>query len=617
MSKSSLQIDVSRFPISPGVYLMHDADGTVIYVGKAKNIRSRVKSYFARETDIKTTVLVRKIDRIEYIVTQNEYEALLLENNLIKKHAPRYNINLKDGKSYPVIRITNEQYPRVFRTRKIVQDGSQYFGPFPHVESIDRYLDLTERLFPLRKCRKPVTKKQHPCLYYHIGRCAAVCAGKTTQEEYNQRVDSIRRLLNGETRELIAELETKMHETSKRREFEKAASYRDSIRAIETLETEQNIIDFDPDVRDYLGFATGEDICAIVVFQMRGGKLIDTHTYYAPMYDKPQEVIEQFLLQFYAERGTIPTRLFVPESFDSRMIARFFEHEQEATVQTVVPVDRRDRAVLNLAIENARSSHEKRMRESGNLPALEELRSVLGLRALPLRIEGFDIAHIGGKHTVASMVSFQNGVPDKNEYRRYHVRTVEGRADDFASIREVVARRYTRIVNERLPKPDLIVIDGGIGQVNSAADILAALQLESIPVIGLAKKNEEIFFPRSDPVTLPDGSPPLRVLQYIRDEAHRFATTFRAGLQSKEIADSRLESVPGIGPTRSRRLLEAFGSIEAVAEAPADALYQAGLPRAIADAVHDAMAEYRAERIERPNDEPDDEHPDGATPRPE
>lgn len=571
---------------------MKDAADTIIYVGKARNLRNRVKSYFSGVKDAKTTVLVGHVAAIDHIVCRNEYEALLLENSLIKKHQPRYNINLKDGKTYPVIRVTNERYPRVFRTRRVVNDGSTYYGPYTKVWSIDAYLELIERLFPLRKCRGPVRKRPHPCLYYHLGRCTAVCAGKTGRESYMANLDRIKRLLSGEREELTAELTTQMHEAGQALDFERAAQLRDTIAAIENLAYEQQVIDHDPDVRDYVGFARRDQMASFVVFQMRGGKLLGSDMFRTEVFESEEEDLIQFLLQYYSEVRKPPKRLFVPLALDTDQLSSFFADELEAEVAVETPDDEgRAASILNMASENARQDLERRIRDSGNLPALEELQKVLALDSTPYRIEGFDIAHIAGKHTVASLVSFHNGIPDPPRYRSFNIRSLDGGIDDFEAMREVIARRYTRVKNEKQPRPDLILIDGGRGQVSAAKEILESIDFGNIPVVGLAKRNEELFLPgRIDPIVLPEGSPPLKILQYVRDEAHRFATSKRSGKQTKELAMTVLEGVPGLGPKRLRSLLEAFGSPDEIAKrSPGEIAAGAHIPAAVAQAVFDTL----------------------------
>ena len=558
-----------NFPINPGVYLMKDADETIVYVGKAKILKNRVRSYFSGDKDVKTRVMLSKVRSLEYIVTNTEYEALLLENNLIKQWKPKYNINLKDGKTYPVIRITNEEFPRVFRTRRIIEDGSQYFGPFPDVRSIDRYLEIIERLFPLRKCRGPLKERKSPCLYYYMGRCAAPCSGKISREDYAEHVEKIKKLLSGETKELITDLEVKMRNAVEELNFEKAAYYRDSIQAVTSLE-QQQVVDFDPEVRDYIGFVTRDESYSFVVFQMRGGKLLGRDVFRTESLASDTETLEQFIVQYYSSIQTVPVRLFVPLPIDSEVIGEFFRTSLGSDVQVLLPESGRDRSILNLAAENARQDLDKQYEERGETPGLKELQKALGLAKFPMRIEGFDIAQLNGKFPVASMVSFLNGRPEKAKYRKFHMKTLNGQIDDFESMREVVARRYTRVMNEGLEQPDLILIDGGKGQVNAAVSVLELLGLK-ISVAGLAKRNEEVFLPgRKDPVILPEGSSALRVLQYVRDESHRFATSFNQKLRQKTVSFSLLESVPGIGKKRSKKLLEEFGSVAGILEKTAD-----------------------------------------------
>jgi excinuclease ABC subunit C len=568
---------------------MKDTNGRLLYVGKAKNLRNRIRSYFGALTDPKTSVLMNRVASIDRIVTRNEYEALLLENNLIKKWKPKYNINLKDGKTYPVIRITAEEYPRVFRTRRVVQDGSEYFGPYPSVETIERYLELTERLFPLRKCRGRLRSREHPCLYYHIGRCKAPCAGKCTKEEYLENVEGIRKLLSGETEEVLDELERKMRVEVEALRFEKAAEYRDTIEAIRALGQEQQVVTFDSDVRDYVGYATRGELASFVVFQMRGGKLSGTDVFHAKAYGSDDENFIQFLTQYYDSFRHPPAHIIVPPVLGEveeqlNTLRTFFREDRGTEVEITIPASGREQSIHRLATENAKQDLERQFRDHGNISALEELEKLLELPKTPMRIEGFDIAQVGGKHPVASMVSFYKGAPDKAEYRRFHIKTLDGAVDDYEAIREAVARRYSRVVNDDLAVPDLILIDGGAGQVNAAREILTALDLGDTPVLGLAKKNEEVFLPyRREPVRLPDGSPPLKVLQHVRDEAHRFATNFRARLQSKEISKSGLENIKGIGPKRSRKLMESFGSTKAIRAADVERIAEvAGISEELA-----------------------------------
>ncbi|MCL1817564.1 MAG: excinuclease ABC subunit UvrC, partial [Spirochaetaceae bacterium] len=585
----------ARFPESPGVYIMRDAKAAVIYVGKAKNLKHRVRSYFAANKDIKTRMLVRKIGAIEYIVTENEYEALLLENTLIKKHTPRYNISLKDGKSYPVIRITAEEYPRVFRTRRIVHDGSEYFGPYPAVSSLDTYLDLIEKLFPLRKCRGHM-KKRRPCLYHHIGRCPAPCAGRISGEAYAAGIAEIRGLLSGETAALLVKLTADMHSAAKTLGFEKAARLRDLIRVIEELDRGQKVVDFDEESRDYIDWASEDSLCSFVIFQMRGGRLLGREVFRTTVYDA-QAAPEQFLMQYYSDPERLPHTLYLRELPGNENLSLYFSRELKKDLRLLAAADKRNIAVLNMVRENAAHDLRRRVHDQGNMSALEDLRSLLGLPRAPLCIEGFDIAQLDGKHPVAAMVSFRHGVPDKKSYRSFHIKTLDGAIDDFESVREVVARRYTRVKNEEAEKPDLVLIDGGKGQVSAARGILDALGLADIPVIGLAKKNEEIFLSgKKRPVILPEGSPALRILQAVRDEAHRFATGFNKRLRGKSLSLQTLTSVPGIGEARGRRLLKRFGSREEIAAASGYQVAEAaGVSLEVAETVIERLKTENAE----------------------
>ena len=592
--KTLLKERVNEFPISAGVYVMRDSNGAILYVGKAKNLRNRVRSYFAPDRDPKTALLISRVASIDHIVTNNEYEALLLENTLIKQHTPRYNINLKDGKSYPVIRVTADEFPRVFKTRRIVQDGSSYFGPFPNVAHAEAYLELIDRLFPLRKCKHPQLKpRESPCLYHHIGRCAAPCAGLIDRETYAARVDEVKELLGGKTEPLVARLRAQMEEAGRNLAFEHAARLRDAIRAVEQISFEQRVTDFDPELRDYVGYASKDELCSFVVFQMRSGTLVNSSAYHGMLAGTDAENVLEFVVQFYSATGSLPRRLYLSETVADRpSLERFFREQLNAEVEIQPPHTTRDASIVRLTTENARQELEKRIRERGDLPALQELQQALALPRVPLRIEGFDIAQVGGKFTVASMVSFVNGVPDKNGYRRFRIKSLpDGTINDFAAMREVVARRYTRVKNDRMVKPDLILIDGGAGQVGAAVAILEALDLREIPVVGLAKRNEELFLPgRERPLVLAEASPSLRVLQAVRDEAHRFATTFRAKLQKRDVVVSVLERVPGIGPKRAARILKSFESVDALLATPVDIVARStGIREHLASAVQNML----------------------------
>ena len=614
-------------PRAPGVYLLKDRRGAVLYVGKSKNLRARVATYFQDgrgwSRDIKTEVLASKVADFEVIVTHSEFEALLLENTLIKDRKPRYNINLKDGKSYPVIRLTNEQFPKVFRTRTIVLDGSEYYGPFPKVNQIDIYLTLIDKLFPLRKRGNVFKERDQPCLNFHIGRCAAPCVGNIGADDYQERVAAVRKLLTGKSADLLRELRARMEAEAKALRFEKAAVFRDQVRAIsEVTDSDQNVVDFSREARDYVG--CHQDGChyTVALFQFRHGQLVGKERFRLVDEAPPEEVLPSFLLQFYAGVQTRPRTVFLrlpPEAAEvlqnaldralapapvqpdpevggtaadgSPPPAEVPRGRRPARLEVRVPQRGKHVRFLRMAEHNAEveweNSEKKRAGRDAQFQVLEELRAALQLDAAPRRIEAFDISHLEGRDAVASLVVFVDGRPEKQSYRHFRLRSLDGKVDDYAAMREVVARRYTRAVNDNRALPDLVLVDGGKGQVSAATRILRALELDSVPVAGLAKRNEEVFLPgRSSPVALPDGSPALRLLQAARDESHRFANSFNRRLRGKRVSLSMLEGVHGIGRVRSRRLLEAFGSLPAMlAAGPETIAARAGITRETAATV--------------------------------
>ncbi|EPF47486.1 excinuclease ABC subunit C [Treponema vincentii F0403] len=640
-------------PKTSGVYLWRDEKDIVIYVGKAKSLKNRLSSYFASRRDIKTRILVSRARRIEYIQTDNEYEALLLENNLIKKYKPRYNINLKDGKTYPVLKITNERYPRIYRTRRIQNDGARYFGPFPNVPAIDDFLSLVKRTYGLRQCKH--LKKREPCLYFHIGRCSAPCADKISESDYRKDIDEIALLLEGDLKKPLAELTEKMKAAAAAREFEKAARIRDGMEAVRALRGQNTVEDMDPEARDYIGWAAEGALITFTVFKMRGGKVVGRDLYRTESLKDEAEVLPEFLIAYYTDPKQIPPHIFVCAGQEYELAEQWFadqlgvkvtitalpldgqkHHHETDTAASSVPgntaepvaaektpvyaariadttgtpdraesadtadaaaamppaILRRHKAALAMAQFNAKEDAARRIKELGDFPALEELQKILSLDRPPHRIEGFDIAHLHGKYTVASLISFKDGNPDKKNYRIFRLRTTDGIIDDYASMREAVARRYTRLLNEAAELPDLVMIDGGIGQVNAAKAVLDALELD-IPLVGLAEKNEELYRPHiNKPIVLPRRSAALRVLQRVRDETHRFANTRNNRLRSKEELHLQFEQLPHIGEKRAARLLRSFSSIEKLAAAsPEAAAAAAGITQAQAEEVIDAARE--------------------------
>ncbi len=576
--KTDLAEKLKNIPDAPGVYILKTAEGKILYVGKAKSLKKRIRAYFIDSRDVKTRHLQARIGDLEVFPTGSEAEALLLENNLIKRWKPKYNINLKDGKTYPVIRLTGEKYPRVFRTRRIVFDGSKYYGPFPNVGQIDLYLNIIDKLFPLRKCKGPVKAKKQPCFYYHIGRCAGVCAGKISLEEYQKRVERVKMLLSGRTEELARELRQKMKSSSDLQEYEKASVYRDQLEALHALSEEQKVVDFQSEARDYLGYWSDQKQVHLTVLQLRGGKLIGRDSMLLQDYSIEEEFLPAFLGQYYGGRSSQPKILYLPEELESihsrQLLAAYLEQLTGSRIAVSFPKRGRHARLVAMAAENARF----RLDAEGGLKkqALADLQILFHLKRPPKRIEGFDIAHLSGQQTVASLVTFMDGRPQKSGYRHYHIRSLNGRIDDFEAIREVVARRYARQLNEKARLPDLILIDGGKGQVSSAVSMLNALEAPPIPVVGLAKKHEELFLPEhSQPLVLPESSEALRMLQAVRDEAHRFATTFHKRIRATQVNTSVLESVRGIGKKRSQALLTAFGSLEEIRRQQPEAIARA------------------------------------------
>ena len=565
-----------KAPLSSGVYLWRNAENTVIYVGKAKNLKNRLSSYFSGHQTIKTRLLISHAKSIEYITTTNEYEALLLENNLIKKYSPRYNINLKDGKSYPVLRITKEDFPRIFKTRNIVQNGSSYYGPFPDVGALDTFIEALFKLYPIRHCRT-LRNRDTPCLYYHMKQCKAPCCKKISKQSYNDYIGEIKQLLEGKGDESAAKITAEMKAAAAALDFEKAARLRDAIKALMILQNQNIVESFDSDDRDYIAYYSEGELVSFTVLKIRGGKLLGRENYHVESLNDDIDLIGEFMACYYEEALQIPPCVYIPKTEQADLISKWLANEMKSTSRLVI-VDShdapRDVAALQMARQNAREDIIRRLRARGDMPAMQELKEKLGLPTLPVRIEGFDIAHIGGKWPVASLISFYNGNPDKKNYRYFRLKTTDGLIDDFASMKEAVSRRYSRLLNEDAELPDLLLIDGGIGQVNAVEEILLSLGLD-IPIAGLAKRDEEIYRPgNSTPICLPKRSDGLRLLQRVRDETHRFATSRNQNLRTKENTDSIFLELPGVGEKRALTLQRQFITLEALADAEESAVAQ-------------------------------------------
>ena len=581
----SLHQTALQAPSSSGVYLWRNSDEDIIYVGKAKNLKNRLSSYFSGEKHIKTRLLIENAKSIEYITTNNEYEAFLLENNLIKQHSPKYNIQLKDGKSYPVLKVTEEDFPRFYKTRLVKKDGSAYFGPFPDAGALDTFIGTLYRIYPVRHCRT-FKKRDAPCMYYHIGRCKAPCCGKIDKQSYNEFIGEIKSLLNGKDEETIAKITAEMKKAAAELRFEKAARIRDGLRALTIMQNQNIVEDFGSEDRDYIAHFREGELVSFTVLKIRGGKLSARDNFRAVSLNEDGELLEEFVAAFYSTENLPPPHIYVSDEDDERSLSRWFSDtfNVRPTISRISaarggaarsPEEKRHSAALEMARHNAQEDITRRLRERGDIPALEELRDLLSLPRLPVRIEGFDIAHIGGKFPVASLISFYNGNPDKKNYREFRLKTTDGIIDDFASMREATSRRYSRLLNENRELPDLILIDGGIGQVNAVDSVLGALGL-SIPVAGLAKRDEEIWLPHaSAPIRLPRRSDALRLLQRVRDETHRFATSRNQVLRTKENTVSAFAELPHVAVRREKILIKTFSTIENLAAAQESEVAQA------------------------------------------
>ncbi|HEU8175089.1 TPA: excinuclease ABC subunit UvrC [Streptococcus pneumoniae] len=579
--KSKLEL----LPTSPGCYIHKDKNGTIIYVGKAKNLRNRVRSYFRGSHDTKTEALVSEIVDFEFIVTESNIEALLLEINLIKENKPKYNIMLKDDKSYPFIKITNERYPRLIITRQVKKDGGFYFGPYPDVGAANEIKRLLDRIFPFRKCTNPPSKV---CFYYHIGQCMAHTICKKDEAYFKSMAQEVSDFLKGQDNKIIDELKGKMAAAAQTMEFERAAEYRDLIQAIGTLRTKQRVMAKDLQNRDVFGYYVDKGWMCVQVFFVRQGKLIERDVNLFPYFNDPDEDFLTYVGQFYQEKShLVPNEVLIPQDIDEEAV--------KALVDTKIlkPQRGEKKQLVNLAIKNARVSLEQKFNlleksVEKTQGAIENLGRLLQIPT-PVRIESFDNSNIMGTSPVSAMVVFVNGRPSKKDYRKYKIKTVVG-PDDYASMREVIRRRYGRVQREALTPPDLIVIDGGQGQVNIAKQVIQEELGLDIPIAGLQKNDKhqthELLF--GDPLEVVDlsrNSQEFFLLQRIQDEVHRFAITFHRQLRSKNSFSSQLDGIDGLGPKRKQNLMRHFKSLTKIKEASVDEIVEVGVPRAVAEAV--------------------------------
>ncbi|GAX46643.1 excinuclease ABC subunit UvrC [Pseudolactococcus reticulitermitis] len=593
----TIKAKLAILPDNPGCYLHKDKNGTIIYVGKAKNLKNRVRSYFRGSHDTKTELLVSEIVDFEFIVTESNIEALLLEINLIQENMPKYNIMLKDDKSYPFIKITREKYPRLLITRQVKKDGSQYFGPYPDVGAANEIKHLLDRIFPLRKCH---ILPNQVCLYYHMHQCLAPCVFDIKPSEYTSMLEEITKFLNGGEDKIVKALDAKMHGAAERFEFEKAAEYRDLVKAIGTLRTKQRVMNQDLQDRDVFGYAVDKGWMCVQVFFVRQGKLIQRDVNLFPYYNDADEDFLTYVGQFY--KGTdhfIPKEIFIPSDIDLASV--------QALTQTKViqPSRGEKKQLVNLATKNARVSLQQKFElAEKNIEkthgAIENLGTLMNIPT-PRRIESFDNSNIMGTSPVSAMVVFVDGKPSKKDYRKFKIKTVVG-PDDYASMREVILRRYSRAIKEDGILPDLIIMDGGVGQINAAKEILDNLGLD-IPIAGLAKNDkhqtqELLFGEPLEVVPLSRQSQEFFLLQRIQDEVHRFAITFHRQVRSKNSFSSKLDGIDGLGPKRKQKLMRTFKSLTNIQAATPSEIHEAGIPYDVAERIKETLAKPNQEKIE-------------------
>jgi len=596
---------LALLPEQPGCYLMKNAEGKIIYVGKAKVLKNRVRSYFSGSHDTKTQKMVSEIRDFEYIVTSSNTESLILECNLIKQHSPRYNVLLKDDKSFPYLKITGDEHPRLEVTRRVVKDKGKYFGPYPNAYAAHQTKKLLDRIYPLRKCR---TMPDKVCLYYHIGQCLAPCEFPVDKAEYARMVGEITRFLSGGHDEIKKELKRKMEEAAEALEFERAKEYRDQIAAIEAVMEKQTITLQDAQDRDVFGYAADKGWMCVQILYMRQGKMVQRHVSLFPYYGEEYDDFISFVTQYYSDNPALPNEVLLPAPASK-------EEEEETAdslhrwlkVKVLMPKRGSKRSMVDMACDNARVALEEKFR----LIARDEERSVKAAAALAerlgipsaRRIEAFDNSNIQGANPVSAMVVFTDGKPDKKEYRKYNIRTVQG-PDDYETMREVIRRRYERVLKENLPLPDLILVDGGRGQISAALDVLVNELGLDVPVCGLAKDDRHrtaqlLAGDPPQPVPLPRDSQEFYLLQRIQEEVHRFAVTFHRQQRGKSMLASRLDAIPGVGEKRRKMLLRHFGSLKAIRGATVEDFRPLGIGDKLARRIIEALGEDLSEEVEK------------------
>ena len=612
----TIQTILDTLPTQPGVYLMKDEHGKVIYVGKAINLRNRVRSYFHAPygQDAKVWRLVERVRDIEFIITESELEALVLECNLIKKYKPHFNVRLKDDKRYPYIKVTwQEPFPKVYVTRRMDNDGARYFGPFTAVWAVHETLDTLRKIFPYLTCDREITgKDKRACLYYDIGLCSAPCIGMASRDEYRAMIDRLCKFLQGKTNEVTESLRARLDEAVSQMEFERAARYRDQLQAIARITEHQKVVSPLMIDQDVIAFARDDGEACVQVFFVRGGKLLGREYFVleGTEGENSEQVLASFVKQFYDEAAYVPPEILLPENIDeAKVIEEWLNRQRGQKVLLQVPRNGQSKELVQMAEENARATLTSLKAqwladETKQMNAVAELQQVLGLSNPPLRMECYDISNIQGTNSVGAMVVFERGAAKKSDYRKFKIKTVEG-ADDYASLQEVLRRRFKHLIEPSeqpaavgsrkeeswRQMPDLVIIDGGKGQLNAALKVMQELGIEGVSVIGLAKQEEEIFLPQqSASLRLPKTSEALKLLQRIRDEAHRFGITYHRTLRVKKGLASQLDSIQGIGPRRRRALLARFGSLDKIREASVEELMTvAGMTRAAAQRLKEQL----------------------------
>ncbi len=609
MTSNLIIEQLKQLPASPGVYLMKDAEGNILYVGKAANLHQRVRSYFnaGQKLSPKLERMVARLNDFDFFITTSEQEALILELNLIKRHRPRYNVRLKDDKTFPYLKIDiNEDWPRVYITRRLEENGGRYFGPFASAKSVRQTLKVLKGIFPFRSCRKSITGTDlRPCLEYHIHHCLGPCIGIVSKEEYAEVIKQVILFLEGKQEMVAQELQAKMEKAAEALDFEKAVLLRDQIQAIDRVIEGQRIATTVSGEQDVIAFASDKDQAYVQVFFIRSSKLIGRESFVVQgaRSEEPGQIMTNFIKQFYASAPHIPPLLLLQYPVEDRtIIESWLQSKRGAKVHIQVPRRGIKKQLVKIVVENAQQGMEQLKIKQLAAPAvlataLAEIERTLHLPRLPSRMEGYDISNIQGTMAVGSMVVFEEGKPKPSHYRRFRIKTVSG-ADDYAMLQEVIKRRFKRSLNSDASTsnawailPDLVLIDGGKGQLNSVLAAIHEVGAGSVPTASLAKENEEIFVPQKrDPIVLPHSSPGLQLLQRLRDEAHRFALGYHQKIRRRQTFASALDTIPGIGPKRKRALLKQFGSVQAIREAPlAELATASGMSKNLAQKVKEHL----------------------------